>query len=538
MKRILVLSIVYLILCTPWSWSQNVGIGTTEPGNTLQVTGNFLVNQPYVTTNTAPTMGQTKTMINNSTILYAQSDSTGRFFDPGGPNADYISNLVANANIFTAANSMGIEVTIESIGLGTGDSLILSATAGGQVLLALGNSNNATGKWVFQGFSLYARFKSNGDNNNGIGFSILFRRLYSNVNVLPEVEDFAGNSLFFDVKNGAFRAGLPFNGPMGGYSTAFGVNSKATGNESTAFGENAIASANNSIAMGLSTKASGILSVAMGSTTTASGAYSTAMGTANTATGDYSTAIGSQTIASGYNSTTMGFSTTASGAFSTSTGLYNDVAGDYSTAVGSKMTIYASAPGSFSAGDYEPSNNPIQVTGGAGTNSFTARFRGGYYFLTSQNAPNGDFNQRTGVICAAGQNSWSAWSDVHRKENFLPIDGEYFLRKISSMPQYSWNYKGQSPETFRHYGPMAQDIFSAFGHDALGVIGNDTMINQQDLLGIQFVAIQALEKRTAELQNELTEYKTLVEACLEKIKMLETEKSEGQQTHLAKKDNE
>jgi hypothetical protein len=246
--------------------------------------------------------------------------------------------------------------------------------------------------------------------------------------------------------------------------------------------------------------------------------------------------MGTYTTASGDNSVTMGSYTTATGENAISLGNNNYVEGDYSTALGTRMTIYGSAPGSFSAGDFETSLDPLQTTGGAGANTFTARFRGGYYFLTSQNAPNGDFNQRTGVICAAGQNSWSAWSDVHRKENFLPVDGEYFLRKISSMPQYSWNYKGQTPETFRHYGPMAQDIFSAFGHDAFGVIGNDTMINQQDLLGIQFNAIQALEKRTTDLQNELNEYKTVLEACLEKIKRLEKEKNREKEIQFANKE--
>jgi len=517
MKRILVLSIVCLLLCTSWSWSQNVGIGTAEPGNKLQVTGNFLVNQPYVATNTAPTMDQTKTMVNNIPIVYTANDSTGRFFDPGGPNGNYVSNLNAEMGIQTGPG-IGIEITIESIGLGTGDSLIIRSSGAGIVLLALGNGNSTPGKWVFQGTLLYALFKSNSDSNNGIGFSILFRRFYD-VTIQPDLKDFAGRAFFFDTKKGAIVAGLPSIGSRGQYSTAFGDRSKASGVASTSIGYTTNAVADYSTAIGFGTIASGLCAMAINNICTASGGSSMATGYA--------------TIASGENSTTMGAYTSASGTNATCIGWRNDVSGDYSTAMGTRMNIFVSSPGSFSVGDYEPSSDPIQTTGGAGANSFTARFRGGYYFLTSQNAPNGDFNQRTGVICAAGQNSWSAWSDVHRKENFLPVDGEYFLRKISSMPQYSWNYKGQSPETFRHYGPMAQDIYSAFGHDALGVIGNDTMINQQDLLGIEFNAIQALEKRTTDLQNELNEYKTVLEACIEKIKMLEDEKSEGKERQFA-----
>ncbi|MEO8110522.1 MAG: hypothetical protein ABI594_10835, partial [Ginsengibacter sp.] len=66
----------------------------------------------------------------------------------------------------------------------------------------------------------------------------------------------------------------------------------------------------------------------------------------------------------------------------------------------------------------------------------------------------------------------------------------------------TWNYKGQDSKTFRHYGPMAQDFHNAFGHDALGNIGCDTLINQQDFLGVSFIAIQALEKRTEKIEGQ------------------------------------
>jgi hypothetical protein len=69
------------------------------------------------------------------------------------------------------------------------------------------------------------------------------------------------------------------------------------------------------------------------------------------------------------------------------------------------------------------------------------------------------------------------------------------------MPQYTWNYIGQDVKTLRHYGPMGQEFFKAFGHDELGEIGCDTLINQQDFLGVNFIAIQALEKRTQEIKD-------------------------------------
>jgi hypothetical protein len=58
------------------------------------------------------------------------------------------------------------------------------------------------------------------------------------------------------------------------------------------------------------------------------------------------------------------------------------------------------------------------------------------------------------------------------------------------------------PTKDRHYGPMAQDFYEAFGHDGMGVIGNDTTICTSDFDGINMIAIQALEKRTNELKEK------------------------------------
>ena len=38
------------------------------------------------------------------------------------------------------------------------------------------------------------------------------------------------------------------------------------------------------------------------------------------------------------------------------------------------------------------------------------------------------------------------------------------LIKIRGLSLTSWNYLGQDSKQFRHYGPMAQDFFAAFGH--------------------------------------------------------------------------
>jgi hypothetical protein len=48
---------------------------------------------------------------------------------------------------------------------------------------------------------------------------------------------------------------------------------------------------------------------------------------------------------------------------------------------------------------------------------------------------------------------------------------------------------------------MAQDFFAAFGQDGVGQIGTETTINSGDIAGILMIAVQALEKRTAELKE-------------------------------------
>ena len=107
----------------------------------------------------------------------------------------------------------------------------------------------------------------------------------------------------------------------------------------------------------------------------------------------------------------------------------------------------------------------------------------------------------TGAILAAGGSSWSTVSDSTKKTNFAVAQGEYFLSNLEKLKLGSWNYKSQNPKTFRHYGPMAQEIFRYFGHDAYGTIGNDTTLASADMDGIMMICLQALGKRTRELRQ-------------------------------------
>jgi hypothetical protein len=106
------------------------------------------------------------------------------------------------------------------------------------------------------------------------------------------------------------------------------------------------------------------------------------------------------------------------------------------------------------------------------------------------------------VTVIEGKVNFMANSDKTKKENFQPVDGEEVLGKIRGFELSSWNFIGHDPKEFRHYGPMAQDFFSAFGQDGVGQIGTETTINSGDLAGVLMIAVQALEKRTAEIKTE------------------------------------
>jgi hypothetical protein len=103
------------------------------------------------------------------------------------------------------------------------------------------------------------------------------------------------------------------------------------------------------------------------------------------------------------------------------------------------------------------------------------------------------------VTVIEGQVAYSFTSDENAKENFQPVDGDDVLRKLRDLNLASWNYKGNDPLRFRHYGPVAQDFFEAFGHDGVGTSGTPTTINSGDQAGILMIAVQELAKDNEKL---------------------------------------
>lgn len=258
-------------------------------------------------------------------------------------------------------------------------------------------------------------------------------------------------------------------------------------------------------------------STAFGRDVVASGDYSVALGNGSKATASDAVALGNDATVSGYRSLAFGLHSTVTAGDAIALGRDSHVSDNYGIAIGNNVTVAANAiaigsylradaSNAFALGSNASSNGKNgsfvigDATGGDSlkaslTNSMNMRFSGGYKLYT-------DISLTNGVELFAGGSSWSSISDSTKKENFVDADGEYFLNSISKLKLGSWNYKSQDPKEHRHYGPMAQEIFRYFGKDKYGTIGNDTTVASADMDGIIFIALQALEKRTSELDQK------------------------------------
>ncbi|HEX6903582.1 MAG TPA: tail fiber domain-containing protein [Thermoanaerobaculia bacterium] len=106
------------------------------------------------------------------------------------------------------------------------------------------------------------------------------------------------------------------------------------------------------------------------------------------------------------------------------------------------------------------------------------------------------------------------------KTNFQSLDPRIVLARVNELPLSMWTYK---QDTARHFGPMAEDFYKAFG---LGI--NDKGIAPGDTAGVALAAVQGLNQVVQEKDKEITELKSRIEA-LEKMVQSLTQKVEPQQ---------
>jgi len=314
-----------------------VGINSDVPQNHLDVRGNLVITVPRVTTDSEPSPTQTKTMINNELIAFESIDSTGRFFDTGGPNGQYGPNNT-NTRCFIPSTivCIGIEVNIEEIDLGEGDSLILRKDhSSGEIVFAFGHENNTIGTFTINAPSLSFKFTSDASTTTlGEGFSIIFKRIYPDQNTI-DASGYLGNALVFESKSGSFKGGsIKRSTTPGDRSFCFGKLNEAIGANSISIGNDNTSTGAQSSSFGYSNMATGSNSFAIGEGTRAEGLNSFAAGRNTHATGFNSFASGEVTMASGYGSFAAGGWTESSGDYAFATGYFTEAAGDYAFAAG------------------------------------------------------------------------------------------------------------------------------------------------------------------------------------------------------------
>lgn len=265
----------------------------------------------------------------------------------------------------------------------------------------------------------------------------------------------------------------------------------------------------------------GPYSTATGKGTIASAGYATAMGYATTASDGASTAMGYQTTASGYASTAMGYSTTASGFAATAMGNNTVASGGASIAMG-RFASTNGHGGAFVFGDQSVSS-AVDVVNAVANNQFVVRAQH-LWFGTNNSVtatPGRYLETSTGAYLSSG-GVWTNVSDVNRKHLFEEVASDDILARLAALPITEWSYKAED-DSVRHIGPTAQDFYSAFH---LG--SSDTSIGTIDADGVSLLAIQALEKRTRELQSENTQLKSRLDALESAVRAMQHQTEERQ----------
>ncbi|MBR9979250.1 MAG: tail fiber domain-containing protein [Bacteroidetes bacterium] len=295
--------------------------------------------------------------------------------------------------------------------------------------------------------------------------------------------------------------------------TAFsmGRGNVASGSESVAFGSACESSGLNAFTIGASTIASGQNSVSMGAQSEASGSNSLAMGYQSIAGGTCAVAMGFEVSSTGHSSFALGRNARATEEGAVAIGVNVSATGYRSTALGNHMNTNGQQ-GAFMIGD----NSTAIDFDAFGPQVFISRFAGGYSLFTNADCT-------TQAILLPNSHSWGAFSDSTKKENFLATDSESVLNSFRGLRLGTWNYIGN---TQRHYGPMAQEWFAAFGHDGIGAIGNDTVLITVDMIGVLCIAVQALEQRTEHLDEAraaVTDLTGHLRAAQEEIDALRTQ---------------
>jgi Chaperone of endosialidase len=476
------------------------------------------ITSAKIATGAVNTAQITTSAVNSSKI---DSSSVQRRVTGTAPPGSFITGINQDGTVTTAAAGGGGAGDITGVAAGTG---LTGGGASGDVTLSLGSNLTLAGNTTLGGnLNLSAT-----TGTAGIIFSGAARLIH----------DFGSNNFFAGSNAGNLTMGgsnntgigdsALFSNAAGSQNTAIGYEAlfaNAGGNFNTAIGRQALVS-NNS---GSRNTASGYLSLSAntsGASNVADGVqalFNNTTGSRNVAIGD--SALFTQSFNNGGsawngNNVAVGFEALF---FNQSTG---GLTGAFNVAVGTGA-MRANTSGAFNTavGDGALDSN----TTGAGNTAIghgadvTAGDLVNATAIGSFASVNASNKVRIGSITVTvieGQVAFTASSDRNLKENFEPVDGREVLRKIGGMELTSWNFIGHDPKKFRHYGPMAQDFYAAFGRDAVGAIGTPTTINSGDMAGILMIGIKALNEENTALKKRLTDLEAKDaerEARLEKL---------------------
>jgi hypothetical protein len=445
-----------------------VGINTTSPLDILHA--RFTNTNGGLTGYAVQNLGNTATSYSGM-LFYDQNGALGQFQGFNNITHEYRINNVASSgsiNFMLGGTSRFLVAPTGNIGIGTISPAYPLDITGRMRVRQLGTSpyNNA-GIWFYQTTPASDRafigMKTDTQigiwGNTGADWSVMMDTTTGNVGMggdpLPASRlRVVGN---LSVEGNVTGAHLHIDTATPPGNTAVGVQTlqaNTTGAENTGVGFQSMES-NTS-----------------GGINTAVGAHSLQ---ANDS-GSFNTAIGYNSLASNYTAsfnTAIGFGT-----------LHTNTIGLYNTALGSGADV-----------SLVNLTNATAIGHNALVNA-SNKIRLGDPFVTVLESPVG----------------LTVISDRNSKEGFRPVDAEEVLRKVAGLPVTTWNYVGHDAKQFRHYGPMAQDFFTAFGHDGVGRIGSETTINSSDLSGVLMLAVEALEKRTTDLKVENAKLKARLEA--------------------------
>jgi trimeric autotransporter adhesin len=286
----------------------------------------------------------------------------------------------------------------------------------------------------------------------------------------------------WDSYKGAFRSGYADNewddANVGFFSWAGGSNSTAIGLYALAFGDTNQAESTSSIVFGSGNQVKGAAGFSAGAGNRVCDTYGVALGNNAKSGGPYINGKcdpdtfnirGLAAVAIGYNVTADQDHTTAMGKFASNNGWQGTF-------------IWSDGSAQQSADTFRNTAN----------NEFAARATGGFRFRTN-------LGGTTGCNLPAGSGVFNCTSSRYTKENFMMVNGEDVLSRLRNVPVSTWNYISEG-KNVRHIGPMAEDFYKAF---ELGT-GN-TSIGVQDIASVSIAAVQALETRTAQLQQKSAE---------------------------------